>query len=48
MKLAPRIRLRTLFVLFFCIAVGLATYPNPISALGPAVATAIVIGGYHA
>jgi len=44
MNVFPRIRLRTLFVLFFCAAVGLTTYPSPIDALGPAIATAIVIG----
>jgi hypothetical protein len=40
----PRIPLRNIFVLFACAAVGLATYPDPLSALEPAVATAIIIG----
>jgi len=44
MNLVPRIRLRTIFVLFFCTAVGLAAYPHPLSALEPAIVTAMVIG----
>ncbi|MEX0611340.1 MAG: hypothetical protein WD229_04395 [Pirellulales bacterium] len=44
MKLVPRIRLRTVFLLFFCAAVGLATYGDPVGAMEPAIATAMVIG----
>ena len=44
MKHVPRYRLRTLFILFFCASVGLATDRNPIHALQPAVATAMIIG----
>ena len=44
MKWAPRIRLRTFFLLFFCAAVGLAIDPTPTGALEPAIATAMVIG----
>ena len=44
MKLIPRIRLRTIFLLIFCASVGLATYPDPLSALEPAIATAMVMG----
>jgi len=44
MKPAPRIRLRTLFLLFFCAAIGLSTYPNLLGALEPAVQTAIIVG----
>jgi hypothetical protein len=41
---APQIRLRTIFLLFFCAAVGLTTSSNPIGAIGPTIETAIVIG----
>jgi hypothetical protein len=44
MRRTLRISLRTIFLLFFCAAVGLATHTNPRSALEPAVATAIAIG----
>jgi len=44
MTIIPRIRLRTIFLLFFCAAVGLATYPDVFGALLPTAATAIVIG----
>jgi hypothetical protein len=40
----PRFRLRTLFVIFFCAAVGLATDRNSIHALQPAIATAMILG----
>jgi len=41
---APRIRLRSLFLLVFCCAVGLTTSADPLGALEPALETAIVIG----
>jgi hypothetical protein len=44
MRRTLRISLRTIFLLFFCAAVGLATHTNPRSALEPAIATAIAIG----
>jgi hypothetical protein len=44
MNWVPRISLRTLFLLFFCAAVGLAVYPTPMGALEPAIAMAMVIG----
>lgn len=44
MNWAPQIRLRTIFLLFFCAAVGLATYPDLLGALSPAIATAMGIG----
>jgi hypothetical protein len=44
MNRAPRLSLRTLFLLFFCAAVGLAIDPTPTGALEPAITTAIVIG----
>jgi hypothetical protein len=44
MNSAPRLSLRTLFLLFFCAAVGLTIHPSPAAALEPAIATAIVIG----
>jgi hypothetical protein len=44
MKLSLRIRLRTIFLLFVCAAVGLATSRDPLGALEPAIATAMVIG----
>ena len=40
----PRIRLRTIFVLFFCVAVGLAINPNPIAALQPTIVTGMIVG----
>jgi hypothetical protein len=43
-RLLPQIRLRTLFLLFVCAAVGLATYREPLGAFEPAIATAMVIG----
>ncbi len=44
MSLAPRIPLRNVFLLFVCAAVGLATYPDLLGALEPAISTAMVIG----
>lgn len=44
MKYVPQIRLRTVFLLFFCAAVGLATYRDSLGALEPAIATAMAIG----
>jgi hypothetical protein len=38
------VRLRQIFLLFVCASVGLATNPNLLSALEPAIATAVVIG----
>src|SRR5262245_52602458 len=44
MKWAPQIRLRTIFLLFLCAAVGLATSADPLGALDPTIASAMVIG----
>lgn len=44
MRSAPRIQLRTIFVLVSCAAVGLAADPNPKSALGPIIQAVMIIG----
>src|SRR5262245_11650244 len=44
MKWAPQLRLRTIFLLIFCAAVGLTAAGAPVSAILPAIQTAMVIG----
>jgi hypothetical protein len=40
----PRVNLSTIFVLFFCVAVGLAISPNPIDAVQPTIVTGMIVG----
>lgn len=44
MTQVPRLSLRTIFLLFFCAAVGLATYAHPLGALEPAAGAMVAIG----
>jgi hypothetical protein len=44
MTSAPQIRLRTIFLLFFCVAVGLTASKSPLGAIGATIEIAIAIG----
>jgi hypothetical protein len=44
MRSAPRIRLRTIFLLVSCVAVGLAADPDPRSALEPIIQAVMAVG----
>ena len=43
-QLLPQIRLRTLFLLIACVAVGLATDPNPRGAVQPIILATMAVG----
>jgi hypothetical protein len=43
-RFVPRVRLSTVFLLIFCVAVGLAIHPNPLDALTPTIASAMCLG----